>query len=334
MKLTKPSYFDNFRCIAGKCPDSCCQEWAVQVDSASAAFYRSLPGALGDRLRQVLTEENGDTVMQIENRRCPMWREDGLCRIQAELGEAALCETCHEFPRLRHDYGSFLELGLELSCPEAARLILSDGDCSPVTLDIPGGTEADYDTEAMEILLSTRETARALLADPTRDVPITLALLLMFGLEAQARLDGDETLPFDPEAALADAREFAVAADSREIPEFFGSLEILTEDWPQYLTDPAPAEWEEDHRKLARYFVDRYWLQAVSDYDLYCRIKFVIISCLVIRQVGGNLLRTAQLYSKEIENNIDNVETLLDAAYSHPAFTDRKLLGYLLGPEG
>ena len=72
MLISKPSYYDDFRCLAGACPDSCCQEWAVQVDKASAAFYRSLPGALGDRLRQVLRSENGETVMTIEDGRCPM----------------------------------------------------------------------------------------------------------------------------------------------------------------------------------------------------------------------------------------------------------------------
>ena len=79
-----------------------------------------------------------------------------------------------------------------------------------------------------------------------------------------------------------------------------------------------------------RYFVERYWLQAVSDYDLYCRVKFVVVSCLVIAGLGGGLAETAQIYSKEIENNTDNVEALLDAAYTHPALTDDKLLGLLL----
>ena len=46
MKITKPSYFDSFSCIAGACPDSCCKEWDVQVDPVSAKYYRSLPGAL------------------------------------------------------------------------------------------------------------------------------------------------------------------------------------------------------------------------------------------------------------------------------------------------
>jgi hypothetical protein len=56
----------------------------------------------------------------------------------------------------------------------------------------------------------------------------------------------------------------------------------------------------------------------------------MVASCILIRQLGGNLPETAQLYSKEIENNTDNVEAILDAAYTHPAFTDSKLLGLLL----
>ena len=53
MILRKSAYFDNFRCIASACPDSCCKEWDVQVDAVSAEFYRNLTGALGDRLRSV-----------------------------------------------------------------------------------------------------------------------------------------------------------------------------------------------------------------------------------------------------------------------------------------
>ena len=116
MQIRKPAYFDSFRCIAGQCPDSCCKEWEVEIDDRTAAYYRSLPGALGDRLRSVLKDDpDWGTVMTIENGRCPMWRTDGLCRIQAELGHDALCKTCRDFPRLCHDYGTFRELGLELS---------------------------------------------------------------------------------------------------------------------------------------------------------------------------------------------------------------------------
>lgn len=329
MKITKPDYFDRFHCLAGSCPDSCCKEWEVQVDGDAAAFYRQLPGALGDDLRRCLRDVNEETYMTISDGRCPMWQRDGLCRIQAELGEAALCKTCREFPRLTHDYGDFVELGLELSCPEAARLILNE-PAIPVTEKIPGNGAAEYDAEAMEVLKATRAWALELLSNTDRAIGETLALLLLYGCQAQGELDGEEAVPFDGEATLETARELSQPGDAAEILPFFQSLEILTGTWKSRLHSPAPADWDSRTLALTRYFVNRYWLQAVSDYDLYSRVKFMVIACLLLRESGGDFEQTAQLFSKEIENDADNMDALLDAAYSHPAFTDAKLLGMLL----
>ena len=329
MEITKPGYFDRFRCLAGHCPDSCCKEWEVQVDGDAAAFYRQLPGALGDDLRRCLRDEDDDTYLTIADRCCPMWRADGLCRIQAELGEAALCKTCREFPRLTHDYGDFMELGLELSCPEAARLILNE-PAVPITEELPGSGEAEYDAEAMEVLKATRARALELLSNTGRAIGETLALLLLYGCQAQGELDGEEAVPFDGEATLETARELSQPGDAAEILPFFQSLEILTDTWKSRLHSPAPGDWDSRTLALTRYFVNRYWLQAVSDYDLYSRVKFIVIACLLLRELGGDFERTAQLFSKEIENDADNMDALLDAAYEHPAFTDARLLGMLL----
>ena len=330
MNIFRPIYFDRFRCIAGSCPDSCCKEWEVQVDCTSVAYYRALPGALGDTLREVLRDEDGETVMTITDGRCPMWRQDGLCRIQAELGEAALCKTCREFPRLTHDYGDFIELGLELSCPEAAKFILSAPPASLLREETHGSKDAEYDEEAMAVLKATRKTVQQLLSDTSRPVGQVLALALLYGCQAQAELDGAEAAEFDPEAALEEAGNLVSPGDPGAVAEYFLGLELLTPHWAELLRNPSPGPWSEHHLALARYLVDRYWLQAVSDYDLYCRVKLVVISCLLVKHLGGDIFRTAQLFSKEIENNIDNVEAILDAAYSHPAFTDDKLLGILL----
>lgn len=331
MKLTKPSYFDTFRCIAGACPDSCCKEWDVLVDEGKAALYRALPGALGDRLRQVLKDEDGETYMTIENRRCPMWREDGLCRIQAELGEAALCKTCREFPRLTHDYGDFIEYGLELSCPEAARIILNTSEFSFVTEEVPGGEEPEYDAQDMDVLLRSREEARKILADPSRSAGESLVLLLMYTYQVQTALNGvSVSSGFDADLLLDHARKYARESDSCEILEFFKRLEILTPEWANRLSAPSPASWEARHRTLAQYFVDRYWLQAISDYDLMGRVKFALLSCIIIRLLGGDFVETAQLYSKEIENSIENVEAILDAAYEETFLADVQLFGSLL----
>lgn len=329
MQISKPSYYDAFRCIASACPDSCCKEWDVQVDDASAAYYRSLPGPLGDRLRQVLTDSEYGTVMTIENGRCPMWQTDGLCRIQSELGEQALCQVCRDFPRLRHDYGDFVELELELSCPEAARLIFSATPLPPVLEEVDGGEEPEYDLEAMAVLKQTRSQALSLLALP-RPVGQRLALLLLYGYQAQAELDGQEPLAFSPDAALASAAEFAKSGNIRDIAAFFQTLEILTPNWSDLLDCAAPASLAEQAIPLAGYLIDRYWLQAVSDYDLACRVKFIIVACLLVSSLPGSFPENAQLFSKEIENNVDNVESILDAAYTNSAFTDDKLLGMLL----
>ena len=329
MRITEPDYFERFHCLADGCPDSCCKEWEVQVDEASAARYRELPGALGDDLRRVMREEDEEVYITISNNRCPMWRRDGLCRIQAELGESALCKTCREFPRLTHDYGDFVELGLELSCPEAARLILNE-EGTILTEETPGNQEPEYDAEAMALLKSSRERVLALLKDTSRPVGEALALVLLYGCQVQGELDGGETVKFDPETALETAREMARPGDLGEVVSLFQSLEILTDAWRERLNAPQPGDWDRRTWNLARYFVGRYWLQAVADYDLYSRVKFLVTASLLLRHLGGDFERTAQMFSKEIENDADNVDALLDAAYDNPALADARLLGMLL----
>lgn len=326
MNISKPIYYDSFRCIAGACPDSCCKEWDVQVDELAAEYYRSLPGDLGDRLRQVLREEDGQTVMTIVDGRCPMWREDGLCRIQAELGENALCQVCREFPRLRHDYGDFLELGLELSCPEAARLILAASG-ERMTCSSPEIGEAEYDTEAMDALKASRECALSLL---TGDPAQALAKLLIYGYQAQGELDGEAPAAFDGTAALDAARSLRKEPDESGFFAFFAGLEILTATWEAKLKSARFAPLFPETLALTRYLVERYWLQAVSDYDLAARVKLIVISAILVSALPGPYLEAAQQFSKEIENDADNIDAILDAAYDCPAFTDDKLLGILL----
>lgn len=332
MTVYEPSYYRTFHCLAEKCPDSCCKEWEVQVDEPSAARYRSMQGPLGEHLRAVMQDDpEWGTVMVNEQGRCPMWRQDGLCRIQAELGHDALCRTCRDFPRLCHDYGTFREYGLELSCPEAARLILTAPNAPMNVYETDGGEEADYDEELMQLLLESRQAACKLLHDPRFSVPEALTLLLYYGYQVQTIIDGGEAPDFVPEEILEDAAQMASAAEFEPLLAFFCNMEILTQEWKTRLQTPSePAQWSDIFRNLARYGIERYWLQAVSDYDLVSRVKMIVISCLLVRALGGDVVSTAQLYSKEIENDADNVEAILSGAYTHPALTDTNLLGLLL----
>lgn len=302
----------------------------MDVDHSAAAFYRSLEGPLGDRLRQVLKDTDGGTVMAIEDGRCPMWRQDGLCRIQAELGHDALCQVCRDFPRLHHDYGNFVEYGLELSCPEAARLILT-GSHEWAEEDIPGDVIPDYDEETMAFLLESRKTALDFLDSTSLPPNLALAVLLIYSHEAQSWLDGGESVELNVDDCLNTAKKYAASGNWELLLDFFRKLEILTQQWHSRLSDPcSEKQWHPGFLTLTKYFISRYWLQAVSDYDLIGRVKMLISAGLLIYYLGGNFLETAQLFSKEIENDPDNLEAILDGAYASPALTDVHLLGLLL----
>ena len=326
--ISRPAYYDRFRCIAGACPDSCCQEWEVDIDKDTATRYLSLSGDLGKQIRKKLKSDDGSYYLQITDGRCPMWRQDGLCQIQYELGEGALCTVCQNFPRLRHDYGNFVELGLELSCPEAARLILSSPPLPPLSEPLSQVEPPDYDTDAMEILLRTRKTALDVLSYGT--VAEGLALLLLFGYRAQEELDGGNQSLCQPEKELEFARKLSQMGSIKELCTLYQGLDILTERWKNRLNSPNPeGHWPEEIRAMARYGIQRHWLQAVSDYDLACRVKMIVTGCILVNGLGGDPIATAQLWSKEIENSAENLDALLDAAYQSPLITDAKLLGLL-----
>ena len=324
MIFSYPKYYEDFRCIADKCEDSCCQEWEVDVDDEAAALYQNLPGQLGDRLRQVMKRIDGGMRLPIENGRCPMWRQDGLCEIQFQQGHDALCHTCRTFPRLTHEYEGFTERDLELSCPEAARLIFSGDETFIVEAQMPEITD-----EVMEILLQSRCVAMDLLRNSAYSLPKKLIILLVYAHHVQSWIDGGEEAVLAPEDAMQLAANIQQQGQISPILDFYKGLEILTQRWQKRLEVTVEPVWDDRLVRFMTYGIRRYWLQAVSDFDLLCRIKFLISSCILLAHLGGDLVTTAQLWSKEIENDPDNVEQLLDSAYTSPAFTDLNLISLL-----
>lgn len=125
MLIRKPKYFDEFKCLAGECPKTCCAGWVVVVDDNTCEKYNAMEGALGERIRSEMKEDDGDIIFQLRNGCCPFLNDENLCDIQAMTDEATLCRTCRMFPRFEHEFGLTREMGLSLSCPEAARLIMS-----------------------------------------------------------------------------------------------------------------------------------------------------------------------------------------------------------------
>ena len=157
----------------------------------------------------------------------------------------------------------------------------------------------------------------------------------LYACEIQAQIDGAEAKAFSPAAALRAARSLARPSGVEELAAFYRSLELLTPDWRTLLESPGAAPVESPElRAFAGYELNRYWLHAVSDLELAARVKMVLGAVILLAHLGGDgqpaRLRAMTLYSKEIDDDPDNLDALLDAAYRTAAFTDDRLLGLLL----
>jgi lysine-N-methylase len=134
-KIRMPDYFNKFQCIGGGCEDNCCIGWDVEIDRCSFQKYQKVKDQELSKLissRIFINEDSFDknvdyAIVQLEkNNRCPFLNEKHLCRIQARLGHDFLSNVCRTYPRYANEVNGVDEYSVNVSCPEAARLILTD----------------------------------------------------------------------------------------------------------------------------------------------------------------------------------------------------------------
>lgn len=123
MIITKPYYYDQFKCIADKCKDSCCIGWEVGIDPESKARFEAEEGELGDKLKQKIKDSS---FILDKEERCPFLLKNGLCELICKKDDKYICEICREHPRYHEWYGNYHDSGLGLCCEEACRLLFSD----------------------------------------------------------------------------------------------------------------------------------------------------------------------------------------------------------------
>lgn len=134
-RIRIPGYFNKFHCIGGSCEDNCCIGWDVEIDKNSFQKYqkvkdRELSTLISSRI--FINEDSFDknvdyAIVELEkNNRCPFLNEKHLCRIQARLGHGFLSNVCRTYPRYANEVNGIDEYSVNVSCPEAARLILTD----------------------------------------------------------------------------------------------------------------------------------------------------------------------------------------------------------------
>lgn len=320
MKNIYPSYFEKFRCIADRCPDSCCKGWDVVVDDETNVYYQTVGGEFGEKLKS-LTEidDDGDRIFVSQDDRCPFWNSDKLCDIYINLGEEHLCKTCRKFPRITQDYTVFSEHLLSFACPEAARLILATDNAydefTNYNLDF---IDCDYNADLMRFLLNAREKLKSIFTDKSLPFSGRLSIAVQFCEKVQRAIDD-----FDYSADIPiDTNCIDDILHKKSLSHIFDShkkFDIMTDEWREILCksskhadEKIPEQYDDLFERLALYYIYRYFLTAVDSMDVLCTVRRIYCAYVVI----GCALLTGEyeaeklfwLYSKEVEHSYENSE--------------------------
>lgn len=291
MVYVRPDFYDDFSCLAGGCVHSCCRGWEIDIDDEALARWSRIGGELGAWLAAHIERKPTPHFILDEQERCPLLREDGLCRLILEQGEDSLCDICASHPRFYNEFDGRMEMGLGLCCEEAARLLLAGRD---------------------HLRLLTEDDG----ADPCPPEPIFEAR------EAVFRCLRRDELP------LAERMREALAAygltltpfDRANMARLYLSLERMDAAWTELLerlaADAAPAPVPEGMAwaRLAEYFVYRHFAAAQSRAEEGRRLRFCFRSVQMIAALSAYvpIAEAARLYSAEIEYSDENVDRLLE----------------------
>lgn len=312
MRYIKPGYYDDFVCIAGACPATCCAGWQIVIDEESLQTYGNVQGEFGRRLRNSIDWMEGCFYQY--DRRCAFLNEENLCDLYRELGPKGLCATCSMYPRHVEEFEDLRELSLTLSCPEAARMILS---CREKAEFITWETEEedefeDFDFFLFTLLSDARDVIFRILTDREKDLRIRMREVLFLAEDFQACIDRKEFFAIDqviekyrhPTGAEIE-KEGRYARRKQEF-SVFRKLERLRSEWGTLLSDAwknlyengeehyldlcgefersfgyessVRGEWERMGEQLMVFFVYTYFCGAVYDDAVYSKMALAVFS--------------------------------------------------------
>ncbi len=294
MKVYAPKYYKDFSCIADRCKHSCCIGWEIDIDADTYAYYQTVPGTFGARLRaNIVQDTDAPHFILGERERCPFLNRNGLCDMICTLGEDALCQICADHPRFRNFYADRTEIGLGLCCEAAAALILTREDKAAFEFMFDDGA-AEQESETENAFFAFRDRVFAILQD--REKP------------AETRI-----------AALKAATGLTMQdADITQKIRFYLGLEVLDAAWTERLKKYTPNAYTVSDlilEQLMCYFICRHLADGIYDGSLKVRIAFALHAAQFICTLATSeedFLDIARMYSAEIEYSEENLEKVFD----------------------
>lgn len=293
MKLYAPKYYKKFKCIADRCEHSCCIGWEIDIDKETMKKYQTLDSGYGSVITDSISMEDIPHFKLGDHDRCPHLDERGLCNIITNVGEGYLCDICREHPRF-YNYTDVAEVGIGMSCPEAARLILSSSDDTEIEeigeVDVaPDAVSFDGRAERSKIYAILQNTAY------------------------------DYTTALD---RIYRKYSIEVGEDNRWL-EILDSLEYLDPDHKallmNYSSSCRPEGEDEYLKRFLAYLLYRHCTEAFDADDFCDRLSFCLfcerlLASLICSEGAESLQKIATLasiISEEIEYSEDNTFALM-----------------------
>ena len=374
MKIRVPEYFKEFKCIASKCEDTCCAGWGIVIDDETYKHYQNVQGEFGKRLRSEIVHEAGENIFVLKENNCPFLNEEKTCDIYINIGEESLCYTCKQYPRYTEQFGTLREIGISLSCPEAARIILKDSKTVKFELsetDEEVDFYSDINANLFLELIKCRKIVMDILQDRSVDLNVRASIILQFAKDIQEKIDESQI------KSIKEVREKYInkgfieelikkieelrnnkSEKYKNIHEYFNvfmDLKHITPNDPLGLNDALRYFWQSDedeelylvkHNEFNKYyeesmykfenilvyFIFRYFMKAVFDYDVSAKVKTAIVSYLMIKELAvvryiennefieEDMVDIAYTYSKDIEHLEENIESLAEIFETNEIF--------------
>ena len=384
MKIRTPDYFNEFKCIADKCEDTCCAGWGIVIDDESYKKYLLVDGEFGYKLRNKIIDEEGEKIFALKGDRCSFLNENNLCDIYSNLGSDGLCYTCRQYPRYLEEFGNLREVGISLSCPEAARIILSKNDKVKFNLTENDEEISSYNDINPNIYINLMQS-RKIVFDILQNREIGLnhrcAIILAFINEVQEKIDlndinsiKDINKKYLNKELIDETINYFQTFNNKLEQKYLNIYKILNvfkdlkhikpndilglenslryfwqneEDLKVYLSinDSFNNYYKDKEYKFEQiliYYIFRYFMKAVFDYDVLAKVKFALISFIVIKELSvvryfenrefldEDIVYIAHTYSKDIEHLEENVETLQELFETNSEFNIEKFMITLL----
>ena len=247
MLLRTLDYEEQFRCLAGRCPHSCCIGWEVVLDEDHARRYLTGDDPLSRRAAEAMVyDETEDAfAFPLSGGRCPFLDGEDLCALHRAWGAEATPLTCQTHPRFTEEFGPFAERALSAACPAANALLL--GSREPLGFrEVETGDPGEEGDAWLPYLVPFRQRLFETLRDRSRPLRARLAEFLTLCLLGDAVLADAEREGAAPEGLLT----LEGGTLEGELPEegifpagfrLLASLEVLEPDWRDVLARAGAA---------------------------------------------------------------------------------------------